>query len=216
MSTTTKSYAVITADIVGSRQIQRFRSIRDQKLKPLSRLHVSQKLILSPYAVTAWDEFQAILSSPAHIPRVILDIRRNFQPLQLWIAIGIGRVSEPHKAPVNVFSGGEAFERAREAVESLNAKGRRSRALTAFNSGNDVFDRVANTVYHLHDTLIHEVSPKQWKTINVQLETRKQDLTAKKMRLDESTVSRNLRRGFYAQIEETRDTMEEFIRACVK
>jgi hypothetical protein len=41
--------------------------------------------------------------------------------------------------------------------------------------------------------------------------TNRQDLTAKKLRLNASTVSRNLRRGFWWQIQETRQAMERVI-----
>ena len=75
-----KMYAVITADVIDSRRIEGFRRKRDAKLRPLSRLHVRQKLVLSDYAVTAWDEFQAVLYSPQAIPHVVLDLRRNFYP----------------------------------------------------------------------------------------------------------------------------------------
>ena len=105
-------------------------------------------------------------------------------------------------------AGGEAFERAREAVNEIKTKRNKSRRLTAFLSGNEEFDLVANTIYHLHDTLIQNISPKQWQTINIQMSVKSQELTARKLGLDESTVSRNLRRGFYTQVEETRLTME--------
>jgi hypothetical protein len=65
----------------------------------------------------------------------------------------------------------------------------------------------------LHDTLLQSISAKQWQTINVHMETNRQDLTAKKLRLNESTVSRNLRRGFWWQIQETREAMERVIEA---
>ena len=43
------------------------------------------------------------------------------------------------------------------------------------------------------------------------METKRQVLTAKKLELNESTVSRNLRRGFWWQIQETQQTMEQVI-----
>jgi hypothetical protein len=89
-----KVYAVVTADVIGSRNIEAFRRRRDAKLRPLTRLHLHKKLILSDYAVTAWDEFQTVLQSPAAIPSVILDLRRNFYPMQLWLAIGLGLAAD--------------------------------------------------------------------------------------------------------------------------
>jgi hypothetical protein len=59
--------------------------------------------------------------------------------------------------------------------------------------------------------LLQNISIKQWQTINVHVGTNRQDLTAKKLRLNASTVSRNLRRGFWWQIPETRQAMERVI-----
>jgi hypothetical protein len=202
-----KLYAVITADIRGSRTVADFRRERDRKLKPLTKLHLDQHLIVSEYAVTAWDEFEG-LTTPSHVPAVLLDLRRHFYPLRLWIGVGIGQVSEPRRKPINVFAGGEAFERAREAINEIKSKRNRPPRWTAFVSGNEEFDLVANTIYHLHDSLIHGVSAKQWKTINAQIAMKSQERAARKLGLDESTVSRSLRRGYYVQMRETRATME--------
>lgn len=198
---------MLTTDIVNSRKISDFRKKRDQKLKPISKLHLQQKLIISDYAVTAWDEFEVILTHVVHIPQIIIDLRRFFFPMQLWIAVGIGHVSEPYKVPVNVFSGGEAFERARTASEFLKKETARFRRLTQFSSKTHDFDQTANTIYLLQDTLLRSTSSRQWQTINAYIATGSQELTAQKMKLDQSTVSRNLRRAYYWQIEETQKTI---------
>jgi SatD family (SatD) len=207
------NYAAITCDIVGSRQIEEFRRKRDQKLRRISKLHVERKWILSEYAITAWDEFEGILSRPTNVPAVIVDLRRYFQPFELWIGIGIGEVTEPHKKPVNIFAGGEAFERARAAMNKLKVKPSKTGVLTSFVTGNEMLDLIGNTVYQLHDSLLQSISNKQWKTINVLMETSGQELAARKLGLNKSTVSRNLRRGFWWQIQETQVAMERIIEA---
>jgi len=148
---------------------------------------------------------------PTKIPAVILDLRRYFHPFELWIGIGIGQVSEPRRKPINVFAGGEAFERARDAVNGLKAKPSKTGVLTSFVTGNETFDLIANTIYNLQDTLLQNVSSRQWQTINVLMETNRQDLAAKKLRLSDSTISRNLRRGFWWQIQNTGQAMERII-----
>jgi len=215
MKPTVKTYAAVTCDIVGSRRIEDFRRKRDQRLHRVSRLHVEKKWVLSEYAVTAWDEFEGILAQPTNIPAVIVDLRRYFHPLELWIGIGVGEVTEPYKKPVNLFAGGEAFERAREALNRLKARPRKTKILTAFETGNKTFDLIAHTIYNLHDTLLENISAKQWQTIDVRMETKSQDVTARRLKLNESTVSRNLRRGFWWQIQETRQAMEQIIDACL-
>jgi SatD family (SatD) len=205
------NYAAITCDIVGSRKIQEFRRKRDQKLSRISKLHVERKWILSEYAITAWDEFEGIVARPTHVPAVIVDLRRRLHPFELWMGIGIGEVTEPHRKPVNIFAGGEAFERAREAMNKLKAKRSKSGALTSFVTGNEMFDLIGNTVYQLHDSLLQSISTRQWETITVLMETSGQELAAKKLGLNKSTVSRNLRRGFWWQIQETQLAMERIM-----
>ena len=207
-----KRYSVITADVVGSRKIAAFRPNRDRILKEISRLHLKQKFILSPYAVTAWDEFQVILSKPEHTPRVIFDLRRLFFPFQLWIAVGMGAATGAHREPVNVYAGGEAFQRAREAAERLKSVSTKYRVLTDFESGNKILDTIANTIYHLQDSFLEGITAKQWATINMQLETRSQDLTARRLSVDTSTVSRNLKRGYYWHLVETVEAMERILK----
>jgi len=207
-----KCYAVITADVVDSLKVDSFRRKRDRKLGEVSRPHLKQKLILSPYAVTAWDEFQVILSEPEFIPRVILDLRRLFSPFELWIAVGMGSASGVHKEPVNVHAGGEAYERARAAADRLKSGFTKYRVLTSIESGNEIFDTIANTIYRLQDSLLEGITGKQWATINMQIETGRQEMTAKRLKLAISTVSRSLKRGYYWQQVETVSAMERIIK----
>jgi hypothetical protein len=67
-------------------------------------------------------------------------------------------------------------------------------------------------MYGLHDTLMRRTTAKQWETIAVYLIKNRVDHTAKALEIDRSTASRNLRRGFFWQMEETVSVMEEFIR----
>ena len=206
-------YSVITSDVVDSRKIESFRVKRDRKIDEVSKLHIKQKLILSPYAVTAWDEFQVILTKPEYTPRVILDLRRHFYPLELWIAVGIGAATGTHRRPVNLYAGGEAFERAREAANRLRSGSSKYRVLTRFESGKEIFDTIANTIYRLQDTLLEGTTEKQWAAINMRLGAGSQDIAAKRLKLDISTVSRNLKRGSYWHLVETVDAMEHIMKA---
>jgi exonuclease VII large subunit len=163
--------------------------------------------------VTAWDEFQAILRRPEYVPRVILDLRRLLVPLRLRIAVGVGSVTNPHKKPINQYAGGEAFERARAAADRLQLGSPKYRILTGFDSGNDLFDSIANTIYRLQDALLERVTARQWATINTQMKTSRQEITAKRLALDISTISRNLKRGYYWHLLDTAEAMERIMQA---
>jgi hypothetical protein len=208
-----KCYSVITADVIGSRGIVSFTQKLTRELRSLTNLHLRQKLILSPYAVTAGDEFEVVLAKPEYTPRAVLDLRRLFYPLELRIAIGIGKATGVHTKPVNLHGGGEAFIRARRAAERLKAGYPKYRLMTVFDSGNELFDLIANTVYRLQDSLTQRTTGSQWAAINTRLETGRQDRTARRLKLDVSTVSRNLKRGYYWHLVETTQAMEHIIRA---
>ena len=196
-------YAVLTADVVQSRKVRDFQRVRDQRLAQVSRLHRRSQQILAPYTVTAWDEFQTVAREPAAVPGLLFDLRRLFYPLELVVAIGVGAARNVSKVPINVYAGGEAFERARAAADDLKSGRSKYRLLTEINSGNPDFDRLVNFVYGLHDTLVQRITNKQWETINVQVEEGQQERTARRLRLNVSTVSRNLQRGFFWQMQDT-------------
>ena len=208
-----KCYSVITADVIASRGIVSFTHKLTRKLRTLTNLHLRQKLILSPYAVTAGDEFEVVLAKPGFTPRAILDLRRLFYPFDIRIAIGIGKATGVHTKPVNLHGGGDAFLRARRAAEQLKAGYPKYRLLTAFDSGNELFDTVANTIYRLQDSLTQRTTGSQWAAINTRFETGRQDRTARRLKLDISTVSRNLKRGYYWHLVETAQAMERIIDA---
>jgi len=204
-------YAVLTADITDSRKIENFPSVRDQKLRPLAKSHLKRRLILSEYAVTAWDEFEGILTDVGNVPEVILDLRRYFYPMRLRIGIGLGEVSDPSGTPVNAFAGGMAFERAREAIKALNGERNTRARSTLIISDNEEFDAIVNTVYQLHDTLVDEIKPKQWAIINARLEEDGQESTARRVGLNKSLVSRLLKRGHYSVLIATKQVVRTII-----
>ena len=71
---------------------------------------------------------------------------------------------------------------------------------------------VWNLIYGLHDTLVRRTTMKQWETIATYLIKNRVDYTAKALGIDDSTASRNLKRGFFWQMEDTIVVMEELMR----
>jgi hypothetical protein len=203
-----KGYAVLIADVVGSRTRGDLRALLGQRLETASRAHLRSKHIRLPYAVTAGDEFQTIVSSYARLPELIFDLRELLRPLQLRVGIGIGTVPGVVREPVNRL-GGEAFQFARMALERVKeGEGNKFRVLTGFKTHDAGFDSTANLIYALQDTLLLKVTEKQWETIAVFRKKRRLQDAAKAMRLDVSTVSRNLKRGYFWQVQETMKGMK--------
>jgi len=196
-------YAVLIADVMESRGRADLRGLLGKKLALLSRRHLHRKLIQLPYSVTAGDEFQTVTRDLLSIPTLIRDLRVALRPLSLRIGVGLGGIPGRIQAPVNRL-GGEAFQSAREAIEKLkNGSLFKFEVLTAFVSRDEEFDSTINLLYGLHDTLVLKITARQWETIQVFLEKPTLEQTARRLKLDNSTVSRNLKRGYYWQLAET-------------
>ena len=196
-------YGVLIADVLESRARTDIRGLLGRKLAAVSKRHLRRNLIQLPYSVTAGDEFQTVTRDLPSIPAVILDLRRALRPLSLRIGVGFGRISDRIQPPVNRL-GGEAFQRARRAIENIKTGSLfKFDVLTAFESRNAGFNSTINLIYGLHDTLVLKITEKQWETIEEFLDTPTLEQTAKRLKLDASTVSRNLKRGYYWQLSET-------------
>ncbi len=196
-------YGVLIADVLESRARTDIRGLLGRNLAAISQRHLRTKLIQLPYSVTAGDEFQTVTRDLPSIPAVILDLRRALRPLSLRIGVGFGRISDRIQPPVNRL-GGEAFQRARGAIENIKTSSLfKFDVLTAIESRNAGFNSTINLIYGLHDTLVLKITEKQWETIEEFLDTPTLEQTAKRLKLDASTVSRNLKRGYYWQLSET-------------
>lgn len=204
-----KPYGVLLADVIASGTRKRLPALLNNLLREASHAHRRHRFVLLPYAVTAGDEFQTITDNLEAIPWLLLDLRSRLQPISLRIGVGIGEVGGPVAAPVNQMDGA-AFRLARQALDGVK-QARKSPALTAFRSTNGEFDQTANLIYALHDTLVRKMTAKQWKTVGARIEHGNVGDTARALRLDESTVSRNLKRGYYGQLVAVADGVEQLI-----
>jgi hypothetical protein len=214
MNATTSLHAVLIADVVASRSSARLRPSLNEKLRIATIAHLDERLIRVPYSVTAGDEFQVVAAHLDRIPKLILDLRRRTLPFRLRIGVGLGTVEGQIRRPVNRIAG-EAFENARKAIMEIKST-RKYPTLTRFHSERKIFNDLANLIYGLHDTLLRRTTTKQWDTIATYLIKNRVDYTAKALGIDRSTASRNLRRGFFWQMEDTVVVMEELIREFFK
>src|SRR5215472_7520518 len=204
-------HAVLIADVVASSAHKNMRAQLEKKLAAASEKHLKQKLIRFPYTVTAGDEFQTIAAELAQVPAVLLDLRASLWPLPLRIGVGIGEIANRLEAPVNRLTGA-AFQFARQGIDNVKSRALfKFETMTAFASGNEPFNQTINLLYGLHDTLVSQVTAKQWENIRQFLEQKALEQTAKRLKLDASTVSRNLKRGYYWQLKETAKAAGAFI-----
>jgi hypothetical protein len=202
---------VLIADVIHSSRRKRLSALLAEGLRRANRVHLRTKRIRVPYAVTAGDEFQTVVTSIEMVPELIFDLRRRMWPLDLRIGIGIGTIQGRVHAPVNQLVG-DAFANAREAIAEVKKSGHAYPRLTAFRSSSECFDRITNLVYGLNDTLVMGITEEQWRALNAYVDSSGVESAARKLRVNASTLSRNLRRSHFRQLAETAKTMEVFFR----
>ncbi|HWZ96901.1 MAG TPA: SatD family protein [Candidatus Dormibacteraeota bacterium] len=204
-------FAVLIADVVASSAQSGLRKRLSGALASASHRHIQHKWIALPYSITAGDEFQTITANLRALPQLILDLRILFQPLSLRIGVGLGHVTDRIQPPVNRL-GGEAFQSARKAISAIKSGSHtKFDSLTFFVSGNDSFDETINLIYALNDTLLSGITAKQWKTIAAFTQNPALATASRRLKLDTSTVSRNLKRGYYWQLSATAKVVESLI-----
>lgn len=205
--------AVLLVDVVGSSTMPGFGAGRDRRIRALTSAHRQRQWIAADYTVTAWDEFQSVLWQPALIPPILLDVRRVFAPWEVYIAVGLGDVTGwRSKKPINEALSGAGFERARQAMDALKStKGDKYRRLTQFRSDDRDRDALLDLIYGLHDSLVQQITERQWETIRLALELENQEDVAARLGVQPSTVTRNLKRGHFWQLKDTVDTVSAFL-----
>lgn len=206
---------VLLVDVVGSTTMANFGAGRDRRIGELTASHRARQWIAADYTVTAWDEFQSVLWQAEIIPPILLDIRRVFAPWEVYIAVGVGAVTGwQTQKPINEALSGAGFERAREAMDALKStKGDKYRRLTGFRSDDRDRDRLLDLIYGLHDSLLQQITARQWETISAALELDNQEEVAERLQVQPSTVTRNLKRGHFWQLKDTVETVSALLAA---
>lgn len=198
-------FVALIADVADSRQVEDFPGRRDRLLAELSARHRRRGWSRFDYAVTAWDEFQGLLTRPQWLPEVVWDLWRAFQPLSLRVGVGFGEVEFAADAadgrPLNEAVTGAAFYRAREALDQLDAPTHgMSRVRVRVVAADPVRAATCNAVLRLADALVQDITDRQWQVIDHYEQAGKQTDVAAELGVSTSTVSRTLASARYREI----------------
>ena len=186
-----------------------------RELSRLSHLHLAERLIIAPYAVSAEREFQAVLNGTTPLPLVVWELRAALHPLTLHVAAGLGQLhSLPRRSGESIHQAGsgEAFDNAHRAARRIRSRtGTKYPLLTRVCGVDPLLDAVVNGIYRLHDALLIRMTPRQWEAVLAVERERQQDLAAAELGIDESTISRTLRRAHYWQLQDARMALAEIL-----
>lgn len=210
----------LIADVADSRRIADFPEQRDRLLTRLSRRHRENGWTRFDYAVTAWDEFQGLIDQPAALPRVVWDFWWTFRPWSLRLALGIGPVDQMAGAgeamPLNQAVTGEAFYRARAALDALDSpRHGLSRVHLQVGAPEDGRAVACNAVLRLADALVQDITERQWEIISQYERSGKQTEVAAAVGVAESTVSRSLASARYWELKASLAELGELLAGLI-
>lgn len=202
-------------DVADSRLVEDFPDQRDDLLESLSQRHRRNGWIDADYAVTAWDEFQALIIAPASLPWVIWDTLVAVYPVSIRMAIGGGRVERlaDQGRPINQSATGEAFYLARQAMDRLRKPRRGAQQVRMAVRWNEpLIEAAGNGILRLVDVLVGRITRTQWENIAMYEQTRKQADVAEALSKSESTVSRSLATAQYWEIRASLEDLESVLK----
>lgn len=188
---------VVTADQRGSRQGP------DLVEGVLERLN--ERAVLRPFERTAGDEVQGVLSDARAALDVALWLLRDGH----WsVGIGAGGVRVPLPASTRAGTG-EAFVRAREAVEAAK---KRVDKVAFVGSGQDAVD--ADALLSVHAAIVATRTEAGWEAVDLVLREGSQVKVAQVLGVSKQAVSQRLRAAWWPQQRDTTPLLERLMRAA--
>ncbi len=144
-----KKVAVITADIIGSREIVDRGELQRKIKKVLLEINQNHsEEILAEFMITLGDEFQGLVKDIGKSYDVFSEIQTKLHPVGVHCGIGIGDIETAISDKVTEMDG-TAFHRSRKAL----VLAKESKAEVLINSGDPSFDETINIIVDLLSTI---------------------------------------------------------------
>jgi hypothetical protein len=184
--------AVIFADVVGARDDEARRSVRDA-LERANQLFAPA--IAEPFVLTGDDRVDGALTDPAQAPLCISVLRESIAPAQLRVGVGIGTVETVRDAGA---ADRDPYDLARRALQLVLRDDGLSRYLGTGEAG----DVLLGALCRLVDPLIRARTMKQWEAIAAYRELGHQRDVAERLGVTRQSVGDRLTAGNRRAVEE--------------
>lgn len=208
-------YCAFIGDLIHSRDIppHQREAVQERLRLLLDEMNTQFSAYLaSPFLVTLGDEFQGLLTAAEPALEMIEYIDRGLAEYRVLVRYGLG-LGEISTGPVNraqaLGDDGPAYHYAREGVELLKREGWRGFPVSI--QTNQADGPLLHAVCRLLNGLAEDWSSAQRQYAMDMDVLGEQLLVAEKNRVQQSSVSRALKRGRYRDYRETRKTLMEYL-----
>ncbi len=116
-------YIALIGDVIESKKIQDRAQAQQKLLQLMKELNQQyQKYLVSPFTVTAGDEFQALLLPNSDMFQIMDQLSMAFAPYEIRFGIGAGDMITEINKEQSIGSDGPAYWLAREAINYVHDK----------------------------------------------------------------------------------------------
>lgn len=116
-------YIALIGDIIESKKIQDRARAQQKLLQLMKELNQQyQKHLVSPFTVTAGDEFQALFLPNSDMFQIMEQLSMAFAPYEIRFGIGVGDIITEINKEQSIGSDGPAYWLAREAINYVHDK----------------------------------------------------------------------------------------------
>ena len=159
-------YIAIIGDLIDSKKIKNRESFQAKLQDSLSKINEEFKdIIVSNFTLTIGDEFQALVKLDKKLV-LLLDKLFVYINYDFRLGIGYGEITTKINPDISIGSDGEAFWRAREAIEYVYTNNYNGRCNIFFISDKSKVDELINTLFLLSETLKYEWTDLQKETFS--------------------------------------------------
>lgn len=207
-------YCVLLGDLIGSKKIQpKIRNVVQIRLKALlNELNSSfSDYLISPFLVTLGDEFQGVLTAAEPAIEMMEYIDRGLLEYgaQMRYGIGVGPMTTPVSRLRALGDDGPAYHLARKGVDFLKQEKWKGFPVSIQTGRTDAL--LLRETCRLMNELVETWSSRQRQYILDMEVMGEQMLVASKNGIQQSTVSRALKRGHYKTYRQAKDSLKQYL-----
>lgn len=198
----------LIGDIKKSKQIRNWKRVFRKLEEVLDRVNEDFKdCIYIEFKPTVGDEFQGVLKEAAFLYDIYLYIKNNL-PVEFYCGVGIGKVERPHNKDLGMR--GDAFYRAREALQFCKAKDRR----VYLKSEKLELDDLVNVILHFIQKIEESWTKRQRKVISLYRfnPSCSYGEIGERLRISKQAVSQILKAGNWDLLKEGEDVLRKVLR----
>ena len=220
-----QTYLAIIGDIIDSKKIKNRAEVQSTMIKTFQEVNQEcSGLIVSKFTLTIGDEFQALLK-PARDVWQLLDLLAVRISAPFRLGLGYGEIRTQIDPDQSLGADGEAFWRARDAIQTVHVQNWNGRCHVLFKGGHAKQDTLLNSLILAAETIKAQWTHSQAELFGALMKADiyhvdfNQKSIAEELGLSESALSKRLTASnikVYFQLRETLGQLLEDYGKCAK